>query len=320
MSGAEVPETDSTQAGQPGPPTEAPVGFIGLGVMGEAMCRNLVNRSGRSVVIYDRSPAPVARLVDDGAIAAGSVAEVVAASSIVHLSLPGAPELTEVVSGEGGILATLASGGGSGGDDANDRFMIVDHTTAPYLRTTELAQAASKLGVAYCDAPVARTRQAAIDATLAIMVGGEPADVARIRPSLECMATDVTHCGPVGAGQVVKLLNNMILVQNVNALAEAHAIVQGVGLDPAVVFETLTTGSADSFALRNHGKAILADEFPTEAFPVSYALKDIQYALGLALDAEVDAKGGQLARDRLETAIEAGWVDEYWPVLRRIVD
>ncbi len=285
-----------------------PLGFIGLGVMGEAMCRNLIAKSGREVLVYDRVAAPVERLVADGAKATASFQTLAEEAEIVHLSLPGGPELEQVVIGDNGLLRHMGTG-----------QMIVDHTTAPYRLTLEMAAAAVAAGVAYCDAPVARTRQAAIDGTLSIMVGGDDLDVERVRPLLEYMAADVTHCGPVGAGQVVKLLNNMILVQNVNAIAEAHAITQNLGLDPQVVFDTLAKGSSDSFALRNHGKAMLADEYPLLAFPTTYALKDLQYALALANDAGVDAKGGQLARDRLEAALEAGFTAEYWPVLRRII-
>lgn len=284
------------------------IGFIGLGVMGEPMCRNLIERSGLEVLVYDRVPEPVKRLTDRGAHPVASFRSIADQAEIVHLSLPGGAELEQVVAGDDGLLAHMGSG-----------QMIIDHTTAPYRLTVELGEAATAAGIAYCDAPVARTRQAAIDGTLSIMVGGSAENFERIRPLLEHMATDVTHCGPIGAGQVVKLLNNMILAQNVNAVAEAHAIVSNLGLDAGLVFDTLSKGSGDSFGLRNHGRAILADEYPLQAFPVSYMLKDLQYALGLAADAGVEAKGGQLVRERLEAALEAGWVDEYWPVIRRVL-
>ena len=288
---------------------DRPIGFIGLGVMGEPMCRNLVKESGRQVVVFDPIDEPVGRLRADGAKKAGSVAELAGRCEIVHLSLPGGPELQSVVGDDGGLLDLL-----------DDSQTIVDHTTAPYDLTVALASRAAEAGIAYCDAPVARTRQAAIDGTLSIMVGGEAADVARIRPLLECMAEEVSHCGPVGAGQVTKLLNNVILVQNLNAVAEAHAIIQNLGLDPAVVFDTLTKGSGDSFALRSHGhKAVLADDYPLRAFPTRYQLKDATYALELAATAGVEAKGAELAKERLEAAMEAGLVEEYWPVLRRII-
>lgn len=289
--------------------SDRPLGFIGLGVMGEPMCRNLLRSSGRQVVVFDPVDEPVARLVADGAQRAGSLAELAGICEIVHLSLPGGSELEAVVASDGGLLELLVEG-----------QMIVDHTTAPYELTVGLAARAAERGIGYCDAPVARTRQAAIDGTLSIMVGGNDEHMAQIRPLLDCMAEEVSHCGPAGAGQVVKLLNNVILVQNLNAVAEAHAIVENLGLDPAVVFETLTKGSGDSFALRTHGhKAILANEYPLQAFPTRYQLKDANYALALAETAGVDAKGAKLAKERLEATIDAGFVEEYWPVLRKII-
>ncbi len=289
--------------------SDRPLGFVGVGVMGEPMCRNLLRHSGRKVIVFDHADEPVGRLLADGAKRAGSLAELAGLCEMIHLSLPGGPELQAVVGDEGGLLDLL-----------DDSQLIVDHTTAPYELTVELAARATERDIGYCDAPVARTRQAAIDGTLSIMVGGLDDHVARVTPALECMAEEVSHCGPAGAGQVVKLLNNVILVQNLNAVAEAHAIVENLGLDPAVVFDTLTKGSGDSFALRSHGhKAVLPDDYPLKAFPTRYQLKDASYALALAETAGVDAKGAKLAKERLEAAMDAGFVEEYWPVLRRII-
>jgi 3-hydroxyisobutyrate dehydrogenase-like beta-hydroxyacid dehydrogenase len=153
------------------------------------------------------------------------------------------------------------------------------------------------------------------------MVGGAAEDVERIRPVLECMASHVTHCGDVGAGQVVKLVNNMVLLQNIVALAEALAVGTRAGVDGALLFDALSKGSADSFALRNHGMdAMLPGVFPKDAFSTVYARKDIEYALELAESVGISARGGQLARALLEEAIAAGFTDEYFPVLSRIVD
>jgi 3-hydroxyisobutyrate dehydrogenase-like beta-hydroxyacid dehydrogenase len=297
------------QVGEDIPSGGAPIGFIGLGVMGEPMCRNLLRASGRVVRVFDPVPGPVDRLVLEGAVESASIAALAADVDIVHLSLPGGPQLEAVVDGDDGLLAHLRAG-----------QTIVDHTTAPYALTRALGAKAAARGISYCDAPVARTRQAAIDGTLSIMVGGTVEDVARVEPLLRCMAEEVSHCGPVGAGQAVKLLNNVLLVQNLNAVAEAHAIAEGLGLDAAVVLDTLTKGSADSFALRSHGhKAVLADDYPLQAFPTRYQLKDTTYALELAADAGVEAKGARLALERLGAAMDAGYSEEYWPVIRRII-
>ncbi|MGH1399596.1 MAG: NAD(P)-dependent oxidoreductase, partial [Alphaproteobacteria bacterium] len=135
-----------------------------------------------------------------GAKRASSIAEVVAASNIVFLSLPGGPQVEQVIAGPGGVLENCRSG-----------QIIVDSSTAPVGLTRSLAAKLAEKGVAFADTPVARTRQAAEAGTLSIMVGADPDVYERLEPFLAMAATDVTHCGPIGCGQVVKILNNMVL-------------------------------------------------------------------------------------------------------------
>jgi 3-hydroxyisobutyrate dehydrogenase len=131
----------------------------------------------------------------------------------------------------------------------------------------------------------------------------------------------VTNCGGIGAGQVTKILNNMVLFQTVNALAEAAAIARRSGVEPKLLFETLSKGSADSFALRNHGlKAMIPGEFPERAFSTEYALKDLSYALDLTRDVGLAAPGAELAGSVLQRAIDNGFGAAYWPVIARVVD
>ena len=142
--------------------------------------------------------------------------------------------------------------------------MLVDLSTAPVDLTRELAAQFAARGVAYADAPVARTRFAAERGELCVMVGADAATFARIEPYLRCFATDVLHCGPVGCGQVVKLMNNMVLFEIGGAIAEALAIGRHSGVEPEVLLEALSKGSADSFALRNHGSnAMLPAAIPS---------------------------------------------------------
>lgn len=294
------------------PATEA-VGFIGLGVMGEPMCRNLLAKGSWPVIVHDVRPEPVGRLAAAGATAAGSVSAVTARAAVIALSLPGGPELETVVAGDGGILSALGPG-----------QLVVDHSTAPPLLTRELAERCRAVGADYCDAPIARTRQAAHDGTLSIMVGGTAESFERLGPILATMATDVTHCGDVGSGQVTKILNNMLLFQNGRAIAEAHAIASGllgaIDLDLDRVFEAIAEASGGSFALRNHGmKAIFRDDYPAESFPTTYALKDLTYALDLAREAGVDAVGAATVGELLQAACDAGYREEYWPVVRRLL-
>lgn len=290
--------------------TVGTLGFIGLGVMGEPMCRNLAAKSGRPVIAHDIDPAPLERLAAAGVVAAGSVAGVAEGADLIFLSLPGGPELRAVAEGPGGLLDACPPG-----------RTVVDTSTSPVALTRELAARFAAAGVDYADAPIARTRAAAEAGTLSIMVGGSAAVFARIRPFLDCCAAEVTHRGDVGVGQVVKLMNNMVLFQTVVALCEALAIGRRAGVEGPVLFETLAKGSADSFALRNHGmKAILPGAFPERAFPVDYARKDLSYALELAAEMGVETVGAEAARGLLEAASEAGCGSRYFPALFKVVD
>jgi hypothetical protein len=285
-------------------------GFIGLGVMGEPMCRNLAQKSGAIVVGFDVTAAPLERLGAFGVRAAASVAALAQASDIVFLSLPSEAEVEPVCAGPSGLLASARPG-----------QTIVDLGTSPVGLTRALAASFAAKGGRYADAPVARTRQAAEDGTLSTMVGADEATFAAIRPLLACFATDITHCGAVGAGQIVKLMNNMVLIETVVALAEALAVARRAGLDGRILFETLAKGSADSFALRHHGlDAIIPDAFPPRAFSTAYARKDLGYALDLAREVGIDLAAAGVADAHLREAIAAGYGDLYWPVVSRIID
>lgn len=285
------------------------IGFIGLGVMGEPMCRNLRERSGKRVLAFDLNPEPLQRLAQHDVDIAADAGEVVRSSSIVFVSLPSGKQLSALANGEDGLLANIGSG-----------QIMVDLGTSPVALTRELAAAFAERGAGYLDAPVARTRQAAESGTLAVMVGGA-ADVLEIaRPLMDCFASDITHCGGIGSGQVTKILNNMVLFQTVTALSEAYSIARSAGVEPQVLFEALSKGSADSFALRNHGmKAILPRTFPLRAFSVDYARKDLEYALELASEGDIDADGARNVLALFDKAIEAGVGDAYFPVVSRIL-
>jgi 3-hydroxyisobutyrate dehydrogenase-like beta-hydroxyacid dehydrogenase len=285
------------------------IGFIGVGTMGEPMCRNLARKSGMTVLAADRSEAPLQRLAADG-VKTASVDEIAESCRTIFLSLPGGKEVEEVCLGPDGLASKAKLG-----------WTIIDLSTAPPLLARRLYAEFEGRASAFADAPVARTRQAAIDGTLSIMVGATQPTFERIEPLLRHMASEVTHCGEAGAGQTVKILNNMILFQTVVAQAEALAIARANGVDGKVLFETLTKGSADSFALRNHGmKAMLPGVFPERAFSTRYALKDLSYAIGMAEEAGVPALGADVARELMERAIELGHGEEYWPVLLRSIE
>ena len=284
------------------------IGFIGLGVMGEPICRNLLRKSGRKVVAFDLAAEPLARIVADGASAAASLADAVGGCEIIFLCLPSAKHVLSAF--EGGILPAIERG-----------QTVIDLGTSEVGMTRDFARRIAEKGALWIDAPIARTRQAAQDGTLSVMVGATPEQFAAIEPLIRHFATDVTLCGGTGAGQVTKILNNMVLFETVNALAEAVAIARHSGVEPKLLLETLSKGSADSFALRNHGmKAIIPNEFPLRAFSTEYALKDLGYALELGKQAGLDLRGAALVQGIFEQAISRGMGEAYFPVIARLVD
>ncbi|WP_315767751.1 MULTISPECIES: NAD(P)-dependent oxidoreductase [unclassified Bradyrhizobium] len=285
------------------------LGFIGLGVMGEPICRNLVTKSNAGVITFDLAREPLERIESAGAAIAASVADVVRQSELIFLCLPSATHVRAAFEGDG-ILAHI-----------RPQQIVVDLGTSSVKQTRDFAAQLQIKGAAWVDAPIARTRQAAQDGTLSVMVGASPELFAAIEPLIRCFATDVTLCGEVGAGQVTKILNNMVLFETVTALAEAVAVARRSGVDPELLLQTLSKGSADSFALRNHGlKAIVPGAFPERAFSTEYALKDLSYALELAADAGVALRGAELTGTILQEAIDAGTGKAYFPVIAKLID
>jgi len=285
------------------------LGFIGLGVMGGRMCRNLAQKSGRRVIGYDLDPDKANALSNFGVEAAGSVAEVVDGADMIFICVPGEVQVRELAFGEDGLVARARAG-----------QTVVDMTTATVEINREVAAALAGKGVDFADAPVARGVPAAEGGTLAIMVGASDAVQARIQPYLECMGTDISHCGDVGSGQVLKLMNNMLVFENVSAIAEAMAIATRAGVAREKVFEILSRGSADSFVMRKHGTHMTTGEYPDDQFPTTYSLKDIGYTLDLAEKVGVEADGAKLAQRRLQEAADKGLGKYYAPVIYKLFE
>jgi 3-hydroxyisobutyrate dehydrogenase-like beta-hydroxyacid dehydrogenase len=283
------------------------IGFIGLGVMGEPICRNLAKKSAEKVLAFDLKQAPLARLKADGVEPASSVRELAERCHMVFLSLPGVTEVKTVCAGPGSLMLHMHSGG-----------YVVDLSTTTVALARDLHSRFTARGIYFADAPVARTRSAAEKGTLLTMVGSTEPVFKRLRPWLSHFATDIAHCGATGAGQATKLINNMVLFQNVLVLAEALALARKAGLSATKVFETLARGSADSFALRNHAmNAMVPDDYPENAFPVSYALKDLEYLFEFAKQVKIELPGARQAMAALERAAVAGNREKYFPVLAK---
>jgi 3-hydroxyisobutyrate dehydrogenase len=284
----------------------ATLGFIGLGVMGEPMCGHLARRSGRPVLAHDLRLEPLARLAADGVEAVQPV-DIAWRCDLILLSLPDGKAVASVI---GELEPHLQAG-----------QCVVDTSTSPVPLTREIGARLAARGIGYADAPVARTREAAARGELSIMVGASDAVFAHVRPILETMGTDVTHCGPIGCGQVAKILNNMLVFQNTAALAEAIAIGRRNGVPPEVLLPTIAKGSGDSFVLRSHGmKSMLPRDFPERAFSTRYAIKDLSYALEMAAASGLEVPGAELTMQRLKASEQAGNGEKYHPAVLLLID
>lgn len=282
------------------------IGFIGLGVMGEPMCGHLARRSGKTVLAYDLNPAPLGRLAENG-VAAARPHELAARCQVILFSLPDGKAMQAVVAE---LEPHLKPG-----------QCIVDTSTSSVAATREIGARLAAKGVLFADAPVARTREAAAKGELSIMVGASDSTFAYVRAILETMGSDVSHCGPIGCGQVVKILNNMLVFQHTAALAEAIALGRRNGVAADKLLPIMAMGSGDSFVLRNHGlKSMVPRVYPERAFSVRYSIKDLSYALEMADAAGLVLPAARLTMERLREAEKQGHGDQYHPVVLEVID
>ena len=283
------------------------IGFVGLGVMGGPMCRNVASKHAGKVLMLDCEPSTMAALSDTKAQAASSLEALAAAADVVFLSLPGGPQVESVSAGIQGA--------------ARKGTVVVDLSTTPVAVARAVGARLTAAGLVFADAPVARTREAAQRGELSIMVGAEPNVFARLKPLLDYMGSDVTLCGDVGCGQVVKLINNALVFENTLALAEMMVVGERAGVKPETLLDAVSKGSGDSFVLRNHGrKAMLPRNFPQQAFPPEYVLKDLDYLLELARDVNLRPAVSELARRTYDAACKQGLSGRYFPGVIEFVE
>lgn len=283
------------------------IGFIGLGVMGSPMCKNLVKNKHWHIIVHDLDNSKEKELEKNGASIAKNLSELFNLADMVITCLPGGDFVKDIYLGKEKIVSEIKP----------NKFIIDMSTSQPDLMI-ELNKLITKKGSFFADAPIARTRQAARDGTLAIMVGSKREVYERIFPILEFMGNNIMHCGDVGTGQITKILNNMILFQTVVALSEAANIAEKYNMSVEDLFENITKCSGDSFALRNHGlKSIAQNHFPSPAFSSEYALKDLSYAINLGKTHNLNLPGANTAKKLLEKSIKNGDKDLYFPVIKK---
>lgn len=244
------------------------IGFIGTGIMGRPMAHNLI-KHGHELVVHNRTDD-----LDDfreaGAIIAGSGAEVAAQVEVLVTMLPNSPHVLDVMTGSGGILEGAAEG-----------LIVVDMSSIAPGVSQEVEHAARAQGVTFLDAPVSGGEPKAKDGTLAIMVGGDQEAFTTVEPILRAMGSSVTHVGAIGAGNVTKLANQIIVALNIAAVSEAFTLATRAGVDPEAVFDAIRGGLAGSTVLDAKMPMILEGDF-APGFRIELHIKDLQNALEAA--------------------------------------
>ncbi len=273
------------------------VGFIGTGHMGAPMAANILG-AGHGLTVHDLDREATRELEAAGARWADSPKAVAAGAEVVCLSLPGPPEVEELVIGSGGLLDAMESGS-----------VLVDLSTNSPSLVKRLAERAAERGVGFLDAPVSGGVRGARKGTLAVMVGGEPETFATCAPLFEAMGDNVFHVGEVGSGNVAKLVNNMLAFSSMMANAEALVLGTKAGVDPNVLWKIVRTSSGANFAWEYGARAILRDRLAPTFF-VDLACKDIGLATELAAELEVPLTMGTTAEALLRRYQGSGFARE----------
>ncbi len=249
------------------------VGFVGLGIMGQGMARNLL-KAGYSVRVWNRTSSRMDPLIEAGATAGASPADVAANCDIVAVCVSDTPDVQEVILGENGILSGVQAGA-----------LVIDFSTISPQATIDIAEQLSAKGVKMLDAPVSGGSEGAANGTLSIMIGGDEDQVERARGLFEAMGNTITHVGKQGAGQTVKLVNQILVVGNCLAMCEALIFAQAGGVDLEKCLNAVTGGAAGSWMLANRGPQIIDRDW-RPGFTINLQQKDVRLIMQ-----EADALG-----------------------------
>lgn len=282
------------------------VGFVGLGIMGKPMARNLL-RAGYPVTVHNRSRPPVDELVAEGATDGGSPRGVAEQSEVVITMLPDTPDVEQVTFGPQGLAEGLRPGS-----------VLVDMSTISPVATRSIAARLRERGVEMLDAPVSGGQRGAEEGTLSIMVGGDPQTFERVRPLFQVLGKNVVHVGPVGAGQVCKACNQVVVALTLQAVAEALVLAERNGVDPARVRQALLGGFAGSRILEVHGQRMLEGNYQP-GFRARLHHKDLRIALETGRSAGVPMLGTALVHELLGAVVTRGWGDLDHSALVRLV-
>jgi 2-hydroxy-3-oxopropionate reductase len=283
------------------------VGFIGLGIMGRAMAANLL-AAGHDVLVHNRSPQPQAALVERGARGADSPDAVAREAGTVITCVSDDAALRAVLTGDDGVLAHARPG-----------TLAIDMSTVSPALARELAELAAARGIRTLDAPVSGGDVGARDGTLSIMVGGAAEDLERARPLFEVLGSRITHCGPAGAGQVVKACNQVLVAVTYAGVAEALVLGSKLGVDPATVLDVLGGGIAANRVMEVRRRNFLEHDF-APGFRIDLHHKDLEIALGAAGETDVPLPLAGLVQQQLRQLRAAGHGGEDDSALLRVAE
>ncbi|MBL0156765.1 MAG: 2-hydroxy-3-oxopropionate reductase [Bryobacterales bacterium] len=269
------------------------IAFVGLGIMGKHMARNLIT-AGHEVTVFDIVPAAVDELVRAGATPAGSASAAAATSEITITMLPDGPEVQAAILGPEGVLAGAQAGSA-----------IVDMSSISPLVAQKVGAACAGKGIGFLDAPVSGGEPKAADGTLAIMAGGDAALFERVRPVFDVLGASATLTGPVGAGNVTKLANQIMVACNIAAMGEALVLATKAGLDPEVVFNAVKGGLAGSTVLNAKAPMVINRNFKP-GFRIKLHQKDLRNALLAAESMKVSLPLTSLVQQALISLMNSG--------------
>ncbi len=284
------------------------IGFIGVGLMGHGMAKNIVEKGYPLTVMAHRNRAPVEDLLKRGAVEAKTAADVARASTVVFICVSGSPEVEAVIRGPDGLKGGLAAGS-----------IVVDCSTSDPTSTAALAAELAGLGVTLVDAPLSRTPKEAWEGTLDTMVGATDADFARLKPVLETWAGRVIHIGGPGDGHRMKLLNNFIAMGYAALYSEALALARKVGITPQRFDSVIRGGRMDSGFYQTFMKWTLDRDRDAHKFTLRNAYKDMRYLESMANAVELANPMGNAVKSSYALAVAAGGADDYVPMLATAV-
>jgi len=244
-------------------------GFIGLGIMGQGMARNLL-KAGFDLTVWNRTTSKAEALGTEGAKVAGSPAELAGECKIIVICVSDTPDVEAVLLGDEGVIHGLQPGA-----------LVIDCSTISPIRTQEFAKIVAEKGVYWLDAPVSGGNEGAVQGTLSIMVGGDEDQFARAQPVLETMGKNITHVGPSGAGQMVKLVNQILVAHSMMAIGEAFLFAQAGGLDLEKTLRAVEGGAAGSWTLSNRGPQLIQRDW-RPGFMIDLQQKDLRLILEAA--------------------------------------